>query len=176
MDWIVGWLGRHNIELSVVLATFVLVAVASILIFLVNRLLKKWLQPGEARLGLRTEDIATLVRVVTAILWFVTLLVAFDLWGIGFGGFWTVLVSAATIIGAAFVATWAMVSNVTADLFLTIWRPFRLGDTVELLPEKLKGRAIDRNLMFTALLEEDGCILQVPNNLFFQRIFRVGRS
>jgi small-conductance mechanosensitive channel len=154
----------------------VLVAVASILIFLVNRLLKKWLQPGEARLGLRTEDIATLVRVVTAILWFVTLLVAFDLWGIGFGGFWTVLVSAATIIGAAFVATWAMVSNVTADLFLTIWRPFRLGDTVELLPEKLKGRAIDRNLMFTALLEEDGCVLQVPNNLFFQRIFRVGRS
>jgi small-conductance mechanosensitive channel len=69
-----------------------------------------------------------------------------------------------------------MVSNVTADLFLTIWRPFRLGDTVELLPEKLKGRAIDRNLMFTVLLEEDGCVLQVPNNLFFQRIFRVGRS
>ena len=67
MDWIVGWLARHNIELSIVLATFVLVAVASVLIFLVNRLLKKWLQPGEARLGLRTEDIATLVRVVTAL-------------------------------------------------------------------------------------------------------------
>ena len=111
-----------------------------------------------------------------AVLWFLALLMAFDLWGVGLGGFWAVLVSAGTIIGAAFVATWAMVSNATADLFLTIWRPFRLGDTVELLPEQLKGRAVDRNLMFTALLEEDGCVLQVPNNLFFQRIFRVGRS
>ena len=143
MDQILGWLARHSIELPTVLATLVLIVAASVLIFLLNRLLKKWLQPTEARLGLRTEDIATIVRVVTALLWFIALLVAFDLWGIGFGGFWTVLVSAATIIGAAFVATWAMVSNITADLFLTIWRPFRLGDTVELLPEKLKGRAVD---------------------------------
>jgi small-conductance mechanosensitive channel len=176
MDQILGWLAHYNIELSTMLATFALVVAAAVLIFLVNRLLKKWLQPAEARLGLRAEDITTIVRVVTAILWFIALLAAFDLWGIGFGGFWTVLVSAATIIGAAFVATWAMVSNVTADLFITIWHPFRLGDTVELLPEKLKGRAIDRNLMFTSLLEEDGSVLQVPNNLFFQKIFRVGRG
>ena len=49
-------------------------------------------------------------------------------------------------------------------------------DTVELLPENLKGRAVDRNLMFTVLAEDDGSFLQVPNNLFFQKIFRVARS
>jgi hypothetical protein len=37
------------------------------------------------------------------------------------------MVSVATIIGVGFLATWAMVSNVTASLFLAIWRPFRLG-------------------------------------------------
>jgi|ERR1700728_1957192 len=176
MDHIVGWLERNHIELPIVLATLALLAGASLAILLVNRALKKWLQPAEARLGMRPEDIATLVRIVTAVLWFIALLVAFELWGVGLGGFWAVFVSAATIIGAAFVATWAMVSNITADLLLTVWRPFRLGDTVELLPEKLKGRAVDRNLMFTVLLEEDGCVLQVPNNLFFQKIFRVGGS
>ena len=56
---------------------------------------------------------------------------------------------------------------------LAIWRPFRLGDNVELLPENLKGRAIDRNLMFTVLREDSGALLQVPNNLFFQKMFRV---
>jgi small-conductance mechanosensitive channel len=173
-DHILAWLERNNVELSIVLATLALVVGASVVIFLVNRLLKKWLQPAETRLGLRSEDIATVVRVVTAILWVVALLVAFDLWGVGVGGFWTVLVSAATLIGVGFLATWALVSNITADVFLTIWRPFRLGDTVELLPDKLKGRAIDRNLMFTVLLEEDGRVLQVPNNMFFQKIFRVG--
>jgi small-conductance mechanosensitive channel len=43
-----------------------------------------------------------------------------------------------------------------------------------MLPENLKGRAVDRNLMFTALREEGGTILQIPNNLFFQKMFRVG--
>ncbi|HXX04573.1 MAG TPA: mechanosensitive ion channel family protein [Xanthobacteraceae bacterium] len=176
MDQIVAWLEQRHIEFSTVFATVVLIVGATTIILLVNRLLKRWLQPAEARLGLRSEDIATLVRVITAILWFIALMVAFELWGVGIGGFWTVFVSAATIIGAAFVATWALVSNVTADLFITIWRPFRLGDTIELLPEKFKGRAVDRNLMFTVLREEDGCVLQVPNNLFFQKIFRVGRG
>ncbi len=176
MDQIVGWLERNHIELPTLLATLALIVGASIIILLVNRLLKKWLQPAEARLGLRSEDIATIIRIVTAILWFIALMVAFELWGVGIGSFWAVFVSAATIIGAAFVATWAIVSNITADFLLTVWRPFRLGDTVELLPEKLKGRAVDRNLMFTVLLEEDGCVLQVPNNLFFQKIFRVGRG
>lgn len=66
-----------------------------------------------------------------------------------------------------------MVSNITASFFITLWRPFRLGDTVEILPESLKGRVIDRNLMFTALRDGTDCIIQVPNNLFFQKMFRV---
>jgi small-conductance mechanosensitive channel len=59
--------------------------------------------------------------------------------------------------------------------FITIWRPFHLGDNVELLPENLKGRVIDRNLMFTVLSEDSGATLLVANNLFFQKIFRVSR-
>jgi small-conductance mechanosensitive channel len=42
-----------------------------------------------------------------------------------------------------------------------------------MLPENLKGRVMDRNLMFTTLSEESGSVLQIPNNLFFQKIFRV---
>jgi small-conductance mechanosensitive channel len=78
-----------------------------------------------------------------------------------------------TIVGVAFLAIWAMVSNVTASFFLSIWRPFRRDDQVELLPEGFKGRVIDRNLMFTVLEEEPGTRLTVPNNMFFQRAFRV---
>jgi small-conductance mechanosensitive channel len=91
-------------------------------------------------------------------------------------GLWTLLVTTATIIGVGFLAVWAMISNVTANLFITIWRPFQLGDTVELLPENLKGRVIVRNLMFTVLREENGARLHVPNNLFFQKIFRVSQA
>jgi small-conductance mechanosensitive channel len=80
------------------------------------------------------------------------------------------------LIGVGFLATWAMISNLTAHLFLTVWRPFRLGQVVSLLPEDLKGRVVDRTMMFTVLREESGATLMIPNNLFFQKIFRVDEN
>ena len=106
-------------------------------------------------------------------LWVIVLMLALEIWGISLGGLWTLVVSAATVIGVGFLATWTMVSNITASFFITIWRPFRLGDTVEVLPENLRGRVIDSNLMFVAMREDNGAIIQVPNNLFFQKMFRV---
>jgi hypothetical protein len=51
-----------------------------------------------------------------------------------------------------------------------------LGEVVEVLPEQLGGRVIDRNLMFTVLREASGATLQIPNSLFFQKMFRVSAS
>ena len=88
-------------------------------------------------------------------------------------GLWTLLIGGAAVIGVGFLAVWTLVSNITASLFLSIWRPFHLGTTIQLLPENLKGRVIDRNMMFTSVRDEAGNILQIPNNLFFQKVFRV---
>ena len=173
MNQITSWLYPNQFDLTTVMSTFALLIGASVVIVVLSRLLKKWLSAAESRIGLRTESIGTIVRLIASVLWIVTLLLILDIWGIGVGGIWTVLVSVATVIGVGFLATWAMISNITASLLLAIWRPFRLGDNVELLPENLKGRAIDRNLMFTVLREDSGALLQVPNNLFFQKMFRV---
>jgi small-conductance mechanosensitive channel len=54
-----------------------------------------------------------------------------------------------------------------------LWRPFHVGQTVEVLPENLKGRVVGRNLMFTMLSEDSGSVIQIPNSLFFQKMFRV---
>ena len=61
-----------------------------------------------------------------------------------------------------------------SSFFLVLWQPFRFGQTVEILPENLKGRVTKSNLMFTTLHEDNGKELQIPNNLFFQKMFRVG--
>jgi hypothetical protein len=83
------------------------------------------------------------------------------------------LVSAATVIGVGFLATWTMISNITASFFIAFWRPFHLGDDIEILPESHKGRVIDSNLMFVVARESSGAVIQIPNNLFFQKMFRV---
>jgi hypothetical protein len=133
---------------------------ASVVIVLLKGLLRGWLGRVEPRLRLRYETVLTITRAVSGALWVIVGMLVLEIWGISLGGFWTLLVSAATIIGVGFLATWTMVSNITASLFLAIWRPFRLGDSIEVLPENLKGRVIDSNLMFV-VVREDGALIQI---------------
>lgn len=173
MSQIAVWFERHNIGPLTVIATVVVLIAASILILMVNRLLRRWFAYLEARLQLPHETALAIARAVTGGLWLIAAAAILDIWGVGLGGLWTVLVSAVTVIGVGFLATWTMISNFTASFFLMLWRPFQPGQTVEILPENLKGRVIERNLMFTTLREGSGSVLQIPNNFFFQKIFRV---
>jgi len=173
MEQIAAWLERHHVSLATGFTTIALLIAASRVSLLVTRLVRHWLERVQARLHLPYASVLTITRAISGALWVVTAMLVLDLWGVGLGGLWALLVSAAAVIGVGFLATWAMVSNFTASFFIALWRPFRLGDTVELLPESLKGRVIDRNLMFTVLREDSGSVIQIPNNLFFQKMFRV---
>jgi len=176
MDRTVAWLERHHVDLGTILGSLALVVGAFLVILLVNRMLRLWLSRLESRIHLPYETILTVTRIVNGALWLITALLVLDAWGVSIGGLWTLIVGGAAVIGVGFLATWAIISNVTASFCLTLWRPFRLGHTVEIVPENLKGRVIDVNLMFTTLREEGGAAITVPNNLFFQKMFKVSGS
>ncbi len=176
MDTILTWLKQYNIGFEPVLKTLILLAAASIVVLLLKRLTWKLLKRIERQLSVPHETSLTVARAVTALLWVIAFMLILNVWGVSVGGLWALLVSAAAVIGVGFLAFWTLISNITASFFITVWRPFRLGHTVELLPENLKGRVIDSNMMFTVLREEAGSVLQIPNNLFFQKIFRVTGS
>ena len=173
MDQIAAWFDRHDITYVTLLLTIALLIGAAVIIPLVRRLLQAWLRRLAGPLHLAYETSMTIARVVSGALWLIVALLVLGTWGVSVGGVWTLLVSAAALIGVGFLATWTMVSNVTASLFIAIWRPFHLGDTVEILPENLSGRVVDHNLMFVVLREDKGTTLKIPNNLFFQKVFRV---
>jgi small-conductance mechanosensitive channel len=173
MQQLQSWLHPSNLNGETILAAVAIFAAAWVLVVLVNRLLRRVSWQVAQRLHMSYEASLTTARAMTGIVWIVTTMALLNLWGVNLAGLWTVLISGAAVIGVGFLAVWTMVSNITASLFLTIWRPFHLGATIELLPENLKGRVIDRNMMFTAVRDEAGSILQIPNNLFFQKVFRV---
>ncbi len=173
MTTITDRLATNDVSLMIALATLAIIAGAFITIILLNRLLARSLTRLEQRLSLPYESLLTIGRLMKGLVWLIAAMLILSLWGVSVGGLWALLVSAATVIGVGFLAVWTMISNVTASLFITIWRPFQFGHTIELLPENLKGRVIDRNMMFTILREEGGARLHVPNNLFFQKMFRV---
>ena len=176
MTQIIEWLNQHNINAVNAISTVVILLLASIVIPILSRLLNQWLTYLQSPLNFTDKTNSIINRVIIAVLWALIVFIILDVWGIGLAGVWAVLVSAITIIGVGFIATWAMTSNFTASFFLALWRPFHVGQTVEVLPENLKGRVVGRNLMFTTLSEESGSVLQVPNSLFFQKMFRVSND
>jgi small-conductance mechanosensitive channel len=171
-----NWLETHNVSLIAVLGTIGLVVGALALSYFIRRALQDSLKRLMSLLRLPYEAVLTLTRVLTAAIWIIAAALVLEIWGMSVGGLWTILVSAATVIGVGFLATWTMVSNVTASFFIAVWRPFHLGDNVEVLPEGFKGRVIDSNLMFLIVREGNGTLLHIPNNLFFQKMFRVTGS
>lgn len=65
------------------------------------------------------------------------------------------------------------ISNTGAHFFSWVWRPFRIGQEIELVQRDVRGQVVSSNLMFTEPREEGGDGLHVPNNFFFQNIIRL---
>jgi small-conductance mechanosensitive channel len=79
------------------------------------------------------------------------------------------------LVAAGFVAFWSMLSNIFCAIVLLIARPFMLGDRLTFPSESnLTGTVTDFDLLFTTLRTDDGRVLQIPNNLFFQKMFLRG--
>lgn len=122
--------------------------------------------------GLPFETIVAIERWAVMLLWVVVAIVLLNFWNVQFGNLWTALISILGVVGVGLLATWTMASNLTASTLLAMTKPFELGQEIEILPEGVKGRAIDRNMMFTTLREAGGSTITIPNNLIFQRIVR----
>jgi small-conductance mechanosensitive channel len=167
-DWI-----SQNAAAKLLVSLVLLVLAAVISSFLRNKALRNVIRQWEAQVHLGSGAVLLLLRIAANIVWLVALLLILGVWGVNVTGMWTLLASAAAVIGVGFLAVWTMISNVTASIFITIWSPFKLGQMVEIVPENLKGRVVDRNMMFTVLRDGSDRVLHVPNNLFFQKMFWV---
>ncbi|SFB73620.1 Mechanosensitive ion channel [Polaromonas sp. OV174] len=93
---------------------------------------------------------------------------------------WTAFTGFATVGAVAFFAAWSVLSNLFCAFLIFSVRPFRIGDTIEVLDTAEKpgarGRVVDINLLYTSLEDSDsanaGTLLQIPNALIFQRVVR----
>lgn len=173
MDQVLNWIAAKHLNVPAVVGTSALLVLAVVAAFLINRFTQHTLQALAVQYQWHYTTVYRIKRAISAALFLVTVFLVLDIWGVGLTGLWTFIVSAVTVIGVGFLATWTMISNITANVFIAIWRPFLVGDVVEVLPENLKGRVVERNMMFTVLREDNGSVIRVPNNLFFQKMFRV---
>ena len=82
---------------------------------------------------------------------------------------WAAIAAVLAMVAIGFFAVWSVLSNTLCTLLILVYKPFRIGDSIEIPTDSIKGKVIDLNLMFTTLLREDDEMIQIPNNFFFQK-------
>ncbi|RPE81924.1 mechanosensitive ion channel family protein [Vulcaniibacterium tengchongense] len=174
--WIQDWLGIIVPVGQVLLILFAAWLLQSVARRLIQRIGVRYSLPPELSVGVR--------RVLAFVIYVAAALLALERLGVSGSVLWAAFTGFATVAAVAFFAAWSVLSNIFCTVLIFITRPFRLYDHIELLEngEKpgLKGQVLDINLIYTTLQEqhadEPGTLLQIPNNLFFQRSLRRWRN
>ncbi len=113
---------------------------------------------------------------VRVILRYAILLIAaaliLSLWGFQIGTILALLGSVLGLVAIGFVAVWSVLSNFLCTFVLVIFKPFSVGDELELPTDNVKGRVTDLSLIFTTLQISAEESVIIPNNTFFQRVFK----
>lgn len=124
----------------------------------------------------RTSLTDTEVQPARALLRWLVNLAAFgfilEVLGVNVSGLWGVLSTILAMVAIGFVAVWSVLSNTLCTVIILVSRPFSVGDEVEIPGDNVKGRVTDLNFIYTTLESEDGALVQVPNNIFFQKVIR----
>ena len=94
------------------------------------------------------------------------------LWGFELGTILALLGTVLGLVAIGFVAVWSVLSNFLCTFVLVVFKPFSIGDELEFPADNVKGRVVDLSLIFTTLQVGPGETALVPNNTYFQRVFR----
>jgi len=141
MQWLAHWYFQFEPVFKDSVPGLVLLLGGGLVNLVLSRLVLRALHRSRLPLSIDTK---LLIRRSTAwLLWLMLILLVLHAWGVKVDGIWTMLASALAVIGVGLLAVWTMASNITASLFIWIWRPYNLGQHIEILPEGLKGRAVD---------------------------------
>lgn len=154
-------LGQYT---PILTASLGLIAGAVVFYLLIARALKSL----QNRRYLPEQLVASLRRIGLWIVLAVTTLILLQRLGV-LHSVITAVTGMFALLAIGFVAVWSVLSNTLCSLILLVIRPYRVGDTLSFPPDDLRGKVVNFNLIFTTLQTEDGCLLQVPNNIYFQR-------
>ncbi|MFI0546965.1 MAG: mechanosensitive ion channel domain-containing protein [Brachymonas sp.] len=171
-----GWAGEW-LDLALPAAHIALIAVLAVLLHytlrkLIGRSARRYAWPLEMEVPIKG-----LMR------WLIisgSVLMILEVLGVSAAVLWTAFSGFAAVGAVAFFAAWSVLSNFFCALLIMAVRPYRLGDTIEVLEALdktgVQGRVVDINMLYTTLEEQrtDGgrSVVQLPNIFIFQKGLR----
>ena len=175
-EWAVDWF-----SLLIPGGQILLIALSA---WLLQRLLARGLTSLAGRYNMPPSMLLPLRGAIRWLVMGSALMLILERVGVSASVLWTALTGFLAVAALAFFAIWSVLSNIFCAALIFTVGPFRLGDRVEVLEsaDKLgvRGRVVMINIFYTTLEDmsegNEGALLQIPNNLFFQKVVRRWRG
>lgn len=152
-----------------IIYTIIILALIFIIYPLVYNIFGKLFQKG--KIGEHKKII--LKRSLNLIVFTIAIISLTLVWGFKLENIWVSITSILALVAIGFFAVWSLLSNIIAGILLFLARPFKIGNHIEIIPEKIKGKVLLIGSMFTILDDEKKGTIHIPNNIMFQKIIRV---
>lgn len=178
MDWLdsIGSQWMIGPGLSRLLASLLALLAWYALYRLLRRILRRAFDARAGRHRANPRTARALQRGMHVLALLLLALLQLEIWGVSVSGLWSGVLSVFAIVGIGLLAAWSLLSNATASVFLSVWRPYRRGDHLTMVPDEMEGTIIEQNMLFTVLRCSDNDEIVIPNSMLFQRMVRVRRG
>ncbi len=163
---------RFTAFLPRVLGALPLVAIVLVAVFLINLIVGRALLVMGRRTALTDQDILPVRRIAKWLIRLLGAILILNIFGFEIGGIWAVLSTILGLVAIGFVAVWSIISHTSATMLILLLQPYQIGDDVDFPGEPVRGRVVNLNFFFTTLVDHEGTLYQIPNNLFFQKTLR----
>ena len=161
-----------NAYLPRLLAALPAVIIILVGAFILNRIIGRALLLLARRSRLTELDVQPVGGLLRWVVRLLALILILSTVGFQIGGIWGMISTVLGLVAIGFVAVWSLISHTTATVIILFTRPFGIGDDIEFAGEPVAGRVTDINFFFTTLIDHEGVLCQIPNNLFFQKILQ----
>ena len=128
------------------------------------------------RYGLRSDQEKILKKAIWLFLIAAAIVALVSAWDLGIRNLWVYITSIMGLVAIGFVAVWSILSNILSGLILLLGKTYRIGNTIEIIGEDVKGKIADITFLFTSLEDKKGDTINIPNNMLLQKAIRVLKS
>jgi small-conductance mechanosensitive channel len=143
-----------------------------VVVFILQRVLQKAIDRYIERNNMSQRRNLAMHKTKTILLYVVCIIAIGIVWGFSLENVWVSVAGFLGLVAIGFFAVWSILSNVFAGIVIFFNQTFRLHDTIEIVPEGIKGSIHDINAFFITLQDEEGNAISIPNNMIFQKIVK----
>lgn len=148
---------------------FIFSAIALFTVFTLSSFLKFYAKKTQEKHQIKKSRYFAIKRLVSFLSIVLCAVALVFIWGIDVKNLWASMTGILAMIAVAFFAVWSLVGNILAGFIIYFTSPFKINDTIEVMPDEIRGKVLAINTFYTVLFDDEENYINVPNSLFFQK-------